>query len=131
MGSDVNTKRMSTFVVLIALLVLMSVTCVFAVMQANAPSGPASSTSVPAEFTKSVERSATPSTEGVQASHECGVPQSPPSVASSPLLDPLTVLPLLDVLELPQVAPSARSTHEDLPLRQGDGLLTFLCVQRV
>lgn len=126
MGSNISTKRLSTsFVVLLAVLLLMSVVCSFAVMQASAPAAPLSTAS------ESAESSAVPDTERDQASHPCGVPQSSPSVASKLLLDPLTVLPLLALLEPAQTVPSTHPTHEDIPLRHGEGLLTLLCVQRV
>lgn len=132
MGSHTSTKRLSaTFVVLLAVLVLMSVACSFAVMQASSPAAALSTASESAGFTQSTESSAEPGAERDQASHPCGVPQSSPSVASSPLLDPLTVLPLLALFEPAETIPSAWPTHEDLPLRHGDGLLTLLCVQRV
>lgn len=132
MWRDISTKRLSTtFVVLLAVLVLMSVACPFAVMQASTTAAPLSTASESADFTQSAETSTERGAERDQASHPCGVPQSSTSVTSSSLLDPLTVLPLLALFEPAQTAPSTRPTHERFPLPQGEQLLTLLCVQRV
>lgn len=132
MRRDVSTRRVSTLGVLLAALVLMSLACSFAVTQSGSSAEPVSSTSVSAELDHSAESSSAHKDEEGKGSHPCGVPQSQPSVASSPLIGPMAVLPLLDLfLAPPQHVASVPPTHEDLPLGYGDGLLTLLCVQQV
>ncbi|MCK9871359.1 hypothetical protein MRI28_17230 [Nocardiopsis dassonvillei] len=130
MRNAIGTGRLSTIAVLLGVLVLMSLACSLV----RSDDTTISVVPVASQFTADSGSAVTADGSGsgeAQASHPCGVPQSQPSVASSPLLGVLTVLPLLELFEPPAANTSPRPVAETLPSRHGEGLLTFLCVQRV
>ncbi|MEU0488798.1 hypothetical protein ABZ249_06180 [Nocardiopsis sp. NPDC006139] len=130
MRNAIGTGRLSTIAVLLSVLVLMSLACSLVRSDDTAvPVVPVASQ--PITDVGSVETANGSGSGDAQASHPCGVPQSQPSGPSSPLLRVLTFLPLLELFEPPAADTSPRPATEALPVRHGEGLLTFLCVQRV
>ncbi|MBR8740124.1 hypothetical protein [Nocardiopsis sp. MG754419] len=127
MRSDLAGQRLGTLAVLVALLVVMSLACSLPVARMSASAATAPVPTGTAE--RSVEVEDTSGAE--ERSHVCGVPESPPSLASNPLLDPLTLLPVLDLFEPAPDVDAPPPAQEDVPPPHGEGLLTLLCVQRV
>ncbi|WP_150254906.1 hypothetical protein [Nocardiopsis deserti] len=130
MRNGIGTTRLSTIAVLLGALVLMSLACSL-VNSADASAPAASAAPQSAVYATSASDTAESGSGEAQESHPCGVPQSQPSAASGPLLGALTVLPLLELFGPPTTDTSPNPVTEVLPVRHGDGLLTFLCVQRV
>ncbi|MFB8764660.1 hypothetical protein [Nocardiopsis alba] len=132
MGNGLRAKRLGTLAVLLGMFVLMSLACSFATAPTDGPDRAAvpATAQVAAADEGGTDLAASASTED-RTSHPCGPPQIQPSISWNLPLLPFPALALFDLFEAPHETSSPRTGAGEPSLHRADGLLTFLCVQRV